>query len=150
MLSINLAAPDPFLCAMIRSGAGKIGITSDQARVGFVRRRQRMAQDVLGEGRKRFCPSPTPPTTPGPGAEGAERGQNHGGKITCELPSATSGTHAFCVFKSALRLEKEGPRNSSLTLPFGQKIGRNFLLYVVSPLPFLQWAVPEELLCLNM
>lgn len=80
-----------------------------------------MVQAVLGEGRKRLCTPPSPLTTPGPRAGGAELGQNHGGQITCELPSATSGTQAFCVSKSTLRLEKEGPRNSSLTLPFGGK-----------------------------
>lgn len=44
------------------------------------------------------------PLTPPPGP----RGQSHGGKITRELHSVTS---VFCLFKSPLRLEKEGPRN---------------------------------------
>lgn len=81
-----------------------------------------MARDVLGEGRKRLCPPPSPP--PGPGAGGAERGESHGGKITCKLHSVTSGTRVFCLFKSPLGLEKEGPRNPSLVLPFrGKRAG---------------------------
>lgn len=42
-------------------------------RAEFSPQRQRMVEDVLGEGRKRFCPPPSPPQSPEPGELRADR-----------------------------------------------------------------------------
>ena len=70
LLSINLAAPDPSLCAR---GAGRIGTTSDNVRGEFVPWWQPRV-------RKSLCPSPPPPPGPGarePSGEGAKVAELH-------------------------------------------------------------------------
>lgn len=75
-----------------------------------------------------FIPHTTTYDDPGyPNRYRAKEAQSH------ELCLVTSGTHQFCFFKSHLRLEKKGPRNSRLVLPLPRKRAGMSLYGVSTP-----------------
>lgn len=79
-----------------------------------------------------------------PQAQRARGEWSFGGEITCKLYVVTSGTHAFCLFKSSCsepsETQKRGTQKLWSILPFGEK-GRNFHATVFSH-QFWQWTTP--------